>query len=58
VTLAEFDSVVLAEPFVAVRQAANLLKGVGADVVFVGDAKRPRHVMYAISEGEEAARAL
>ena len=57
-SLSGFDSVVLADPFVSVRQAANLFKNSRSAILFTGDAKRPRHVMYAISEGEEAARSL
>jgi len=53
-----FDSVVLADTFVSLREAANLLKGYSARVHFIGDAKQPRHLMYAISEGEELGRTL
>jgi NADPH-dependent 2,4-dienoyl-CoA reductase/sulfur reductase-like enzyme len=53
-----FDSVVLADAFVSLREAANLLKGHPARVHFIGDAKHPRHLMYAVSEGEELGRAL
>jgi pyruvate/2-oxoglutarate dehydrogenase complex dihydrolipoamide dehydrogenase (E3) component len=52
------ESVVLADPFVSLREAANLLKGCPAGVHFIGDAKQPRHLMYAISEGEELGRSL
>jgi 2,4-dienoyl-CoA reductase-like NADH-dependent reductase (Old Yellow Enzyme family) len=53
-----FDTVVLADTFVSLREAANLTKGSPARVHFIGDAKQPRHLMYAISEGEELGRAL
>jgi thioredoxin reductase len=53
-----FDTVVLADTFVSLREAANLTKGRPARVHFIGDAKQPRHLMYAISEGEELGRAL
>jgi 2,4-dienoyl-CoA reductase-like NADH-dependent reductase (Old Yellow Enzyme family) len=53
-----FDTLVLADTFVSLREAANLTKGRPARVHFIGDAKQPRHLMYAISEGEELGRAL
>ena len=53
-----FESVVLADSFVSLREVANLLKGHPAGVHFIGDAKQPRHLMYAISEGEELGRSL
>jgi 2,4-dienoyl-CoA reductase-like NADH-dependent reductase (Old Yellow Enzyme family)/thioredoxin reductase len=56
--LGGFESVVLADTFVSLREAANLLKRHPAPVHFIGDAKQPRHLMYAISEGEEVGRAL
>lgn len=56
--LAGFDTVVLADAFAPVREAANLLKKWRVDLHFIGDAKQPRHLMYAVSEGEEIARAL
>jgi pyruvate/2-oxoglutarate dehydrogenase complex dihydrolipoamide dehydrogenase (E3) component len=57
-TLAPFDTVVLADGFTSLREAANLLKGRGIETHFIGDAKHPRHLMYAISEAEEIGRAL
>ena len=56
--LSGFDAVVLADTFVSLREAANLAKGHRARVHFIGDAKQPRHLMYAISEGEELGREL
>ena len=58
VTLSGFESVVLADNFAPLREAANLLKNHGCEIHYVGDARRPRHLMYAISEGEELARSL
>jgi pyruvate/2-oxoglutarate dehydrogenase complex dihydrolipoamide dehydrogenase (E3) component len=58
IELSGFDSVVLADTFVSLREAANLMKRHKARVHFIGDAKQPRHVMYAISEGEELGREL
>ena len=57
-TLSGFESVVLADNFAPLREAANLLKNHGCEIHYVGDARRPRHLMYAISEGEELARSL
>lgn len=57
-TLSLFDTIVLADNFAPVREAANLLKKRRIEIHFIGDAKQPRHVMYAVSEGEEVARAL
>jgi 2,4-dienoyl-CoA reductase-like NADH-dependent reductase (Old Yellow Enzyme family) len=56
--LSGFDAVVLADTFVSLREAANLTKRHRASVHFIGDAKQPRHLMYAISEGEELGRTL
>jgi 2,4-dienoyl-CoA reductase-like NADH-dependent reductase (Old Yellow Enzyme family) len=53
-----FDSLVLADTFVSLREAANLIRQHPARVHFVGDARSPRHLMYAIGEGEELGRAL
>ena len=53
-----FESVVLADTFVSLREAANLIKPHRARIHFIGDARQPRHLMYAISEGEELGRTL
>lgn len=53
-----FHSVVLADTFVPLRDCANAIKQSGRRVHFIGDAKKPRHLMYAISEGEELGRSL
>jgi 2,4-dienoyl-CoA reductase-like NADH-dependent reductase (Old Yellow Enzyme family) len=56
--LREFESLVLADTFVSLREASNLIKPHRARVHFIGDAKSPRHLMFAISEGEELGRTL
>ncbi len=53
-----FESLVLADTFVSLREAANVVKPHGAGIHFIGDAKSPRHLMYAVSEGEELGRTL
>ncbi len=58
VTLTGCSSVVLAEPFSSLRQDANWIKKLGVKIHFIGDARQPRHLMYAISEGEELGREL
>ncbi len=57
-TLTGFDTMVLAEAQAPVREALNLFKASGYRVHVIGDAKSPRHLMMAISEGEEVAREL
>ncbi len=57
-SLEGFDTIVLADTFAPLREAANLLKKLDLPLHFVGDAKQPRHLMYAIAEGEEIGRAL
>jgi hypothetical protein len=58
VTLSPWDSVVLADTFQPLREAANLLKPRRLKAHFIGDARRPRHLMYAIGEGEELGRTI
>jgi 2,4-dienoyl-CoA reductase-like NADH-dependent reductase (Old Yellow Enzyme family)/thioredoxin reductase len=58
VTLTAFDTVVLADGFAPLREAANLLKARRIKARFIGDAKAPRHLMYAVAEGEEIGREL
>ncbi|MDA8140531.1 MAG: FAD-dependent oxidoreductase [Desulfobacteraceae bacterium] len=53
-----FDAVVLADKFSPLREAANLLKNRRIETHFIGDAKSPRHLMYAVAEGEEIGREL
>ncbi|MCJ8501758.1 FAD-dependent oxidoreductase [Desulfatitalea alkaliphila] len=52
------DTVVLADRFTPLREAANLLRQRDVACHFIGDAKQPRHLMYAVSEGEELGRSL
>lgn len=52
------DTLVLADRFVPLRDAAKLLKRRKIPIQFIGDAKEPRHLMYAMSEGEEIGRSL
>jgi len=53
-----FDTVVIAEAMTPVREAANLIKNGAEELHVIGDAKKPRHLMFAISEAEEVARTL
>jgi 2,4-dienoyl-CoA reductase-like NADH-dependent reductase (Old Yellow Enzyme family)/NAD(P)-dependent dehydrogenase (short-subunit alcohol dehydrogenase family) len=57
-TLEGFDTLVVAEGMQAVREARRLLEAAGVPVELIGDAREPRSLMLAISEGEEAARSL
>jgi 2,4-dienoyl-CoA reductase-like NADH-dependent reductase (Old Yellow Enzyme family) len=57
-TIQGFDTIVLADIFSSLREEANLIKKKGLPVHFIGDARQPRHLMYAIAEGEEIGRAL
>jgi NADPH-dependent 2,4-dienoyl-CoA reductase/sulfur reductase-like enzyme len=57
-TLEGFDTLVVAEGMAPVREARRLLEEAGVPVELVGDAREPRSLMLAISEGEEAARSL
>ena len=43
-----FESLVIADTFVSLREAANLIKLHRERIHFIGDAKQPRHLMYAI----------
>ncbi len=58
VELKGYDAVVIAENMKSVRQAANLLKGRQVELHVIGDARSPRHLMYAIEEGEQVAEML
>jgi 2,4-dienoyl-CoA reductase-like NADH-dependent reductase (Old Yellow Enzyme family) len=58
VAIADIDAVVVAEGMKPVRQSLGLLKRKKIAFALIGDAKIPRGIMHAISEGEEAARAL
>jgi 2,4-dienoyl-CoA reductase-like NADH-dependent reductase (Old Yellow Enzyme family)/thioredoxin reductase len=57
-TLQGFDTVVVAEAMVPVRKPAETLKRLGLKFHIIGDAKSPRGIMHAISEGEELAWVL
>lgn len=52
------DTVVLADKFAPLREAANRIRARGLQNHFIGDAKTPRHLMYAVAEGEEIGREL
>jgi NADPH-dependent 2,4-dienoyl-CoA reductase/sulfur reductase-like enzyme len=56
VTISEYDALILADTFAPLREEANLIKKKKLVSIFIGDAKQPRHLMYAISEGEEVGR--
>ena len=56
--LSGFDTVVVAEGGESVREALPLLRRLDRPVHIIGDAKSARHLMFAISEGEETARSL
>jgi len=56
--LTGFQTVVIAEAGEPVRETINFLKKSNLPLQIIGDAKSARHLMFAISEGEEAARAL
>ncbi len=53
-----FDTVIIAEGGEPVRHALPLLKKIECPIHIVGDANTPRHLMFAIAEGEEAARSI
>ena len=58
VTLAGFDTVVVAEAMAPVRDVKQILNAHGSDIHVVGDAKTPRNLMLALSEAEEVARTI
>lgn len=57
-TLEPFDAIVLADTMIPLREALNLIRNNTTPIHIIGDAKEPRHLMYAISEGEELGRNL
>ena len=57
-TLTGYDTIVIAEARVAVRDARNLLKGYPGGVHFIGDARTPRDLMISMSEAEALGRTL
>lgn len=56
VELSGFDAVVISEKHRSVREARRLEKKRDAAFHVIGDARTPRHLMYCISEAEEAGR--
>jgi pyruvate/2-oxoglutarate dehydrogenase complex dihydrolipoamide dehydrogenase (E3) component len=58
VVLEGYDSVVVAETMIPVRDAKTFLKGRDIEVHMIGDAKAPRNLMLAMSEAEELGREL
>ncbi|MCF8044600.1 MAG: NAD(P)/FAD-dependent oxidoreductase [Desulfarculaceae bacterium] len=54
-TIDNYDAVVISEKMSAIRDAAEPAKNSNARFDFIGDARSPRHLMYCISEAEEAA---
>jgi 2,4-dienoyl-CoA reductase-like NADH-dependent reductase (Old Yellow Enzyme family)/thioredoxin reductase len=57
-TFSGFDTIVLADKRTPLRKALELLKDTNIDLHVVGDARSPRALQFAISEAEEAARAV
>jgi 2,4-dienoyl-CoA reductase-like NADH-dependent reductase (Old Yellow Enzyme family)/thioredoxin reductase len=57
-TFSGFDTIVLADKRTPLRKALELLKDANIDLHVVGDARSPRTLQFAISEAEEAARAV
>jgi 2,4-dienoyl-CoA reductase-like NADH-dependent reductase (Old Yellow Enzyme family)/thioredoxin reductase len=58
VTLDNYDTVVVAEGMIPVRDAKQILDRPNLAVHIIGDAKTPRDLMLAQSEAEETARSL
>ena len=56
--LSGFQTMVIAEGGEPVRDTINFIKKQDVAMQVIGDAKSARHLMFAISEGEEAGRAL
>jgi NADPH-dependent 2,4-dienoyl-CoA reductase/sulfur reductase-like enzyme len=56
--LSGFDTVAVAEIGESVRDTLTLLKAIKVPTRIIGDAKSARHLMFAISEGEEAVRSI
>ncbi|MFO7883230.1 MAG: FAD-dependent oxidoreductase [Desulfobacteraceae bacterium] len=51
-----FDTIVISEKMIPIKDIKKLSDITDADFHFIGDAKDPRHLMYCISEAEETAR--
>lgn len=58
VTLEGFDSVVVAEAMIPVRDAKTLLNSRDIEVHLIGDVKSPRNLMLSQSEADEIGRSL
>ena len=58
IVLTGFESVVISEKQVPIKDAKELEKKVRAGFHVIGDAKSPRHLMYCISEAEEIAESI
>jgi hypothetical protein len=58
VSLAGFDTVVVAEAMAPVRDARQMLQHRKMGVYVIGDAKTPRNLMLAQSEAEEIGRSI
>jgi 2,4-dienoyl-CoA reductase-like NADH-dependent reductase (Old Yellow Enzyme family)/thioredoxin reductase len=56
--LTGYDTLVLAETMTPIREAVALIKARGLPLTLIGDVKKPRTIMHAIAEGEEAGRDL
>jgi len=53
IELTDFDTVVISEKHVSIRDMKNIENQTNCEFHFIGDAKSPRHLMYCISEAEE-----
>jgi hypothetical protein len=57
-TITGYECVVIAESQTSIREALALLKTRFSNIIVIGDAKTPRNLQMAISEGEEVVDAL
>jgi 2,4-dienoyl-CoA reductase-like NADH-dependent reductase (Old Yellow Enzyme family)/thioredoxin reductase len=57
-SLMDFGSLVIAEKMTPIRESVELLKNADVKLQIIGDARTPRTLLFAISEAEEAARAV
>ena len=57
-SFAKVDSFILSERFEPIREILNEINRLGIEIHIIGDAKQPRHLMFAISEAEEIGRDL
>ncbi len=56
--LTGFDSIVISEKHIPIREAKEMEKEAGMQFDLIGDAKNPRHLMYCISEAQEIAETV